>query len=178
MAERALETESRYVVPRALFMGRGVHPHSPNRAAPSRRCGTVFPARSPQVKLTDVRKQYSFWAGEDGLDAWDVDKLIELARNLPVEEIALESIDEIDSNYWFSDKFWPPTVRLIVEHVQLIQEVETSYPIILGPEGRVMDGMHRIARAMLDGRSTIAAVRLAVLPPPDYRNCLPKDLPY
>jgi len=40
----------------------------------------MLAARSPHVKLSDVRKQYSFWAGEDGLDAWDVDKLIELAR--------------------------------------------------------------------------------------------------
>ena len=125
-----------------------------------------------------MRKQYSFWPGEEGLDAWDVDRLIELCRNLPVEEVALASIDEIDTNYWFTDEFWPPTVRRIVEHVQLVQEVDASYPIILGPGDRVMDGMHRIARAMLDGQSTIYAIRLAVLPPPDYRNCQPKQLPY
>jgi hypothetical protein len=46
------------------------------------------------VRVKDVRKQYSFWAGEDGLDAWDVDNLIELARDLPVEEVALEYIGE------------------------------------------------------------------------------------
>jgi hypothetical protein len=41
-----------------------------------------------------------------------------------------------------------------------------------------MDGMHRIARALLDGRSTIPAVRFETLPEPDYRNCRPDDLPY
>jgi hypothetical protein len=131
-----------------------------------------------RLRLVDMRKQYSFWPGNEGLDAWDVDKLIVLSHDLPTEKVDIDSIDQVDTNYWFSDDFWPPTVRLIVEHVQLIQEVDTSYPIILGPGGRVMDGMHRVARAMLDGRSTIDAVRLDLLPPPDFRNCIPKDLPY
>ena len=59
-----------------------------------------------------------------------------------------------------------------------MQEVETDYPIILGPDGRVMDGMHRVARALLEGRPTIKAVRLPTLPAPDYRDCRPEDLPY
>jgi hypothetical protein len=126
----------------------------------------------------DVLKQYSFWPGEEGLDAWDVDKLIELSRSLPIEDVPLDSIDQVDTNYWFSDEFWPPTVRRIIEHVQRIQDVDGSYAIILGPDDRVMDGMHRIARAILDGRSSIAVVRLAVLPPPDYRNCKPREPPY
>jgi hypothetical protein len=46
------------------------------------------------------------------------------------------------------------------------------------PDGRVMDGMHRISRALLDGASVIAAVRFEVLPKPDYRNCQPDDLSY
>ena len=60
--------------------------------------------------------------------------------------------------YWF-DETQKPTVRKVLEHVRLIGEVDLSYPIILGPDGRVMDGMHRVARAILEGRQTIAAVR-------------------
>jgi hypothetical protein len=41
-----------------------------------------------------------------------------------------------------------------------------------------MDGMHRVARAILEGRTTIRAVRFEVEPEPDYRNCQPDDLPY
>jgi ParB-like chromosome segregation protein Spo0J len=62
--------------------------------------------------------------------------------------------------------------------MSVIEEVDVAYPIILGPDGRVMDGMHRIARAMLEGKSTIPAVRLERLPEPDYCNCRPADLPY
>jgi hypothetical protein len=125
-----------------------------------------------------VRKQYHFWPGESGFDAWDVDRLIELSQALPVRDVELESIDEIDSVYWFDEQIDRPTVRRVVDHLRLIEDVELSHPIILGVDGRVMDGMHRIAKALLEGRSTISAVQFEVHPDPDYRNCRPEDLPY
>lgn len=100
-----------------------------------------------------------------------------MSASFGVEEILLASIREIDSVYWF-DEPEEPTVRNVVEHVRLIQAVDVSYPIILGPDGRVMDGMHRIARALVDGKGTINAVRFQVLPDPDFRNCRPDELPY
>jgi hypothetical protein len=124
-----------------------------------------------------MRKQYHFWPGQEGLDAWDVDRLIALTVGLPAERIELAEIGEIDSVYWFDD-VQGPTVRKVVEHFRLIQEVDTEYPIIVGPDGRVMDGMHRIARAILEGRTSILAFRLPAIPEPDYRGCRPEDLPY
>jgi hypothetical protein len=124
-----------------------------------------------------MRKQYHFWPGEHGLDAWDVDRIVELTTSLPVEDVDLADLFEIDTVYWFDD--WQrPTVRKVVEHIRFVQEVDPSHPIVLGPDGRVMDGMHRVARALLEGRATITARRLRVLPDPDYRNCHPQDLPY
>jgi len=55
----------------------------------------------------------------------------------------------------------------VVEHARLIGEVDTSYPVILGPDGRVIDGMHRIARRMLDGYLTVEVRQFRVLPDPD-----------
>ena len=124
-----------------------------------------------------MRKQYHFWPGETGLDAWDVHRLIELSRDLPITEIDVSTISEVDTAYWFDDRK-PPTVRRIVEHLHLIADVDTSHPIILGHDGRVMDGMHRVARAMLEGRTAIPAVRFEYIPEPDYRNCRPSELPY
>jgi hypothetical protein len=128
--------------------------------------------------MSTVRKQYHFWPGTNGLDAWDVDRLIELSQALPVIEVSISSIGELDSNYWFGEGFGPPTVRSLVAHMQLVQEVDPTFPIILGVDGRVMDGMHRVARAILEGRWTIRAVRLGVHPEPDFRDCRPEDLPY
>ena len=124
-----------------------------------------------------MRKQYHFWPGAEGLDAWDVDRLIELTASLAEEEVPLTAIWEVDTVYWF-DETQQPTVRNVLEHVRLIDEVDLSHPIILGPDGRVMDGMHRVARAILEGKQTISAVRLPDFPDPDFRNCRPDELPY
>lgn len=124
-----------------------------------------------------MRKQYHFWPGKQRLDAWDVDRLIQLSAGFAVEDVKLKDIGEIDTNYWF-DETAKPTVRQIVEHAKLIEEVDMTYPIILGPGNRVMDGMHRIARAMLDNKTTIKAVRFTKLPEPDYQDCSPSELPY
>jgi hypothetical protein len=59
-----------------------------------------------------------------------------------------------------------------------MDEVDTEYPIILAPDGGVMDGMHRVARAIFEGRATIRAVQFEEMPEPDYRNCRPSELPY
>jgi len=125
-----------------------------------------------------VRKQYHLWPAEEGLDAWDVDRLIRLSADLPVREVPLETIKETDTAYWFDGSAEVATVRRVVEHVRLIQEVDPSYPIILGVDGRVMDGMHRVARALLEGATTIRAVQFEVHPEPDFRDCRPEDLPY
>ena len=125
-----------------------------------------------------MRKQYHLWPGETGLDAWDVDRLIELSQALPRRLVALSSITDLDAEYWYLDEEQTPTVRSIVEHMRLISEVDRSHPIILSATGRVMDGMHRVARALLDEESTIEAVQFEVDPEPDYRNCRPADLPY
>jgi hypothetical protein len=130
------------------------------------------------VRLIDVRKQYHFWPGREGNDAWDVDRLIRLSRGLPIREVPLESIKDVDTDYWFNGSFEAPTVRKVVEHLRLVLGVDPSHPIILGIDGRVMDGMHRIARAILEGHSSIRAVQFEVHPEPDYRNFRPEDLPY
>jgi hypothetical protein len=135
-------------------------------------------ANRTEARISVVRKQYHFWPSKHGRDAWDVDRLIELSRKFPVVDVPLTSIGEVDSVYWIEDGFGDLTVRRVVEHMKLVQDVDPSYPIILGADGRVMDGMHRVARALLEGRTTIPAVRFDVDPEPDFLDCSPEDLPY
>jgi len=103
--------------------------------------------------------------------------LIELSKDLEVKAVSLDTIKEIDTPYWtHDDKVL--TVREIVNHAKLIQQTDFNHPIILAAEGRVMDGMHRVARALMKGKDTINAVQFETTPEPDYRNVRPEDLPY
>lgn len=125
-----------------------------------------------------MRKQYSFRPSAHGFDAWDVHRLVALATELPVIDVALSSILEIDTPYWFGAGGEEPTVRIVVRHMELVRETDPSFPIILDVDGRVMDGMHRVARALLEGHSTIRAVRFSEELAPDFRDVMPDDLPY
>jgi hypothetical protein len=124
-----------------------------------------------------VRKHYYFRPSEAGFDAWDVDSLVKASWDLPVTEVTLASIDEIDSVYWIGEDGSAPTVRILVRHMQLVEKADLSYPIIVGADGRVMDGMHRVAKALLEDRPTVLAVTFDEQPEPDYRNVRPQDLP-
>ena len=125
-----------------------------------------------------MRKQYHFRPSPKGYYAWDVDRLVELTKNFDRQKVKIDSIQEIDQAYWFGDEHDKPTCRAIVEHLQLINEIDFRYPIILSSDGRLMDGMHRVAKALLEGQKTIEIVQFSQDPEPDYKDVLPDDLPY
>ena len=123
-----------------------------------------------------MRKQYFFRPSEHGLQAWDVDRLVALTRDLPRQFIALDAIGELDKPWAGDDK--KPTWRGLLEHVRLIEDADLSYPIILSATGEVMDGRHRLAKAALRGNTSILAVRFLADPEPDFVGRGPDDLPY
>jgi hypothetical protein len=124
-----------------------------------------------------VRKQYHFRRTEQGFCAWDVDRLLALLGDRPVEQVPLGDLADVDGDYWFGHGD-APTVRAVVEHARLIAEADLSFPVVLDPSGRVMDGMHRVGKALLLGHPTVLARRLVSLPPPDHVDVRPEDLPY
>ena len=123
-----------------------------------------------------VRKQYYFRRSERGLLAWDVDRLCDLSRHLPRKNVPLGDIRELDEPYGGEDA--KLTWRQIAEHIQLINDADLSYPIILSADGHVMDGRHRVAKAAASGRDFIEAVQFETDPAPDYVGCSPDELPY
>ena len=125
-----------------------------------------------------MRKQYHFRPSDCGLRAWDVDRLIALTKDLPRAQVPLSAIREIDEPYWSTRHDTPLTCRALVEHLSLIEQAELIFPIILSSDGRVMDGMHRVAKALMRGDQSIEAVRFANDPAPDYVGVSPDDLPY
>lgn len=49
---------------------------------------------------------------------------------------------------------------------------------ILDASGRVIDGMHRVCKALMQGLATIRAVRFDADPPPDFVGRARDTLPY
>jgi len=113
-------------------------------------------------------KRVFYDTGPDGETlVYNVERLWELAGQLPIQQIALCEVEgELDYAYcWFKTKH--PTPREVARHARLIYEADFSHPIILSASGLVMDGVHRIARAWLEGCATIEAVRFEQDPEPD-----------
>lgn len=70
------------------------------------------------------------------------------------------------------------TCRQVVDHGRLIEECNLQHPVILSSNGRVMDGMHRICKALLEGRNAVEAVQFFEDPEPDHIGISPDQLPY
>src|SRR5271163_4236290 len=121
-----------------------------------------------------MRKQYHFRPGTAGLRAWDVDRLVALSEHLQPSSVALASIRELDEHYWGELM----TPRHVAEHARLINEADPGYPVILSSDDRIMDGMHRVLKALTQGESHILAVRFISDPEPDFVGIDPDKLPY
>ena len=135
-----------------------------------------------------VRVQYHFRQSSRGLLAWDVRRLVSLSEALPSYAIALDQIAEFDENYWYGSdtnttasgerKDNIPTGRSLVEHFGLITQADLTFPIILDAQGRLMDGMHRVCKAHIEGKLDILVKRFEVTPEPDFIGRGPDSLPY
>ena len=94
-----------------------------------------------------------------GRHSWSVSRLHELSRNFPRFLVPLDHLC-----VWY--KYSNLTLRGFVMHMRAVQTADLSYPIILDEDGELMDGRHRLMRAMLEGQPAILAVRFDENPPP------------
>ena len=104
----------------------------------------------------DLDEQYF----RDGGKYWRVSRLIALTEGLPVMDIAVEHLNV---------SYLLPKFRGAIHFVEYLKEIKVadlSYPVILDEDGYVMDGRHRILRALIEEKKTIKAVRFAKTPKP------------
>ncbi|HSM49772.1 MAG TPA: hypothetical protein VLA75_00065 [Thermoanaerobaculia bacterium] len=95
-----------------------------------------------------MRKQYFFRPSRHGYYAWDVDRLTSLAATLEAREVPLSQIKELDLPFRLEGSDEVPTYREVAEHARWIEVADLRFPIILASDGRVMDGMHRVLKAL------------------------------
>jgi len=99
------------------------------------------------------------------LHIWDVEALWVLSQNLSVRKMLVENVPNLDDGVWqYKDE--SVSVRDVVEHCQRILDADLSYPIILCPNGEVMDGYHRVAKCLLNKIDEIQFVQFEQLPTP------------
>lgn len=110
-------------------------------------------------KWSDINTQRYY----DGNGMWIIANLISRASKLPVKEMPLDHLNF--SNIGFDAG---NSIRKFVSHMKAAMDVDLKYPIILDEDGFVMDGRHRIARAIFEGKETIKFVRFEETHAPDY----------
>jgi len=116
----------------------------------------------PVVKIAGVRVDENTYEESDGR-VWVVTNLIAKAKGLVPFDLPLAAI-------YAGVNIWTPVGSAlgIAHHMRRALDVDTSCPIILCAEGFIMDGWHRVLRALIDGKATIKAVRFEETPPYDY----------
>jgi len=115
----------------------------------------------PVVKIDGVKVEENTFSCQDKV--WIVANLIMRAKSLPVFDLPLAAI-------YIGSEVWDPvrSARDLAGHMRRVLDVDTSHPIILDQEGYIMDGWHRVTRALIDRKTTIKAVRFEETPPYDY----------
>ena len=87
-------------------------------------------------------------------------RLIGLAADLQKFDVPIACID---MQWWTGDAM---SLRELAGHVAAVNDADLNYPIIFDENGCLLDGRHRIVKAMLEGRTTINAVRFDQNPVP------------
>jgi len=90
---------------------------------------------------------------------WNISRLIDMSKELEVIEIPLRHLD-----LGILQKAYEP--REFVMHMRAVLEADLRYPIILDENGEIMDGRHRILKALHLNKKTIKAVRFDENPSP------------
>ena len=98
---------------------------------------------------------------QNGDKRWNVAKLVKLSECLKPFKIPMAGLNVVD--IYPSQVF---STAEFVTHIRKVKYADLRRPIILSDEGLVMDGRHRVMRAMLDEKKYILAVRFTETPEP------------
>ncbi len=103
-------------------------------------------------------------------NVWKVGTLIDAASTLDTFSFDLNNISLENPITWHMS-----SVRDALAHLDRIHNANLSMPIIMRADGYIMNGWHRIIRAMSEEKKFILAKRFTENPKPDF--VLPIDHP-
>ena len=128
------------------------------------------PSATPQHLRAISKRLWETPLADGSIPFVRMQQLWEMAEGLPVRKVRVGDLNALDEVRWFSERMGKqPTCRAVAEHARDIYEADFRFPIILSPTGVVLDGMHRLCRAFLEGMEEIEAVQLPAMPPCRWR---------
>ncbi len=125
---------------------------------------------NPQNVRAISKRLWSTPLADGSIPSVRMQQLWDMAAGLPSMKVRVSGLNALDEIRWFSERMQKlPTCRAVAEHARDIYEVDFQFPIILSPSGEVLDGMHRLCKAFLQGLEEIDAVQLDAMPPYRWR---------
>lgn len=102
----------------------------------------------------------------DQKNNWYVDDLWSIASNMPVVELSVNKLWEQykDRWYWFDSFEERIDYQKFLHHYKRCEEADLSFPILIFPQNKIADGVHRLVKAKLLGLKTISAILFEELP--------------
>lgn len=116
----------------------------------------------PKIVLIDPRKKQLDGQYSDGKRAWSAARLAKLYEDEPVYEVPVRTFPLYD---WH----WEEKLTLFdfLVHCKRINAADLSKPILIGPDGAIVDGVHRLCKAILAEEETVKVIYIPDMPTPD-----------
>lgn len=92
---------------------------------------------------------------------WRISTLVFAAKGLKKFKLPINFINRSYQPFDIDD------FQMFVDHYNRVSDADMNVPVILSPCGLLMDGRHRVIRAMIDGKKFVWAVQLEELPQSD-----------
>lgn len=119
-------------------------------------------AQPPKIEFNRIDPLQDSFEDRDG-NRYSVARLLDDSKDLPIFDAPLAALD-LEGCYVWRDC----TLHGAAYHLRRAMKADLSVPILLGWNGSIVDGRHRIVKALMQGKRTIPARRMTWKPEPDH----------
>ena len=95
---------------------------------------------------------------------WKTDSLISAALDLPIFQFNIKQVSVDEVLRWKL-----VNLRDYISHYRRVVQADLSKPIILRVDGYIMNGWHRIIKAITQGKAYLPAKQFKINPEPDFK---------
>jgi hypothetical protein len=115
--------------------------------------------KPPKVEFRRIDALQDYYSDRDG-NQYSVAKLVDDTKHLKPFDAPLASLD-------LSNRIWEGCDMFdLAFHCLKVKKADLNKPIIIGWDGCIADGRHRVIKALIEGKRTIKAVRMTWKPTP------------